>query len=36
MQTKLQLLFMKLETTDDSHIILKMEINGGVSTLPIY
>jgi hypothetical protein len=27
---------MKLETIDDSHIILKMEINGGVGTLPIY
>jgi len=27
---------MKLETTYDSHIKLKMEINGGVSTLFVY
>jgi hypothetical protein len=28
---KITLIFMKLNTTDDSHIRLKMEINGGVS-----
>ncbi len=27
---------MRLKTTNDSHIKLKMEINGKVCTLPIY
>jgi hypothetical protein len=36
LQTKLQFIFMRLKTTNDSHIKLKMKIHKQVCTLRIY